>query len=234
MRLDKFLSHALRVTRNSVLSVLKSKKVFVNDVCITKKDFKISENDVVTYDGKVLEYVEYVYFLLNKPSGVVSATFDKKDKTVIDLLSDYDNFFSPFPVGRLDKDTEGLLLLTNDGELSYSLTNPKKDVIKTYYAKISKSLSSEDIEILCSGIILDGKKTKKANIHVLSSNEIHIQISEGKYHQVKRMLEYVNNKVLYLKRISIGNIVLPSDLEVGSYIPITKEEIYEKVYLTRK
>ncbi|MGM0524085.1 MAG: 16S rRNA pseudouridine(516) synthase, partial [Bacillota bacterium] len=172
---------------------------------------------------------EFVYFMLNKPPGVVSATEDMRDETVIDLLELADQVRSPFPVGRLDKDTEGLLLLTNDGKLAHQLLSPKKDVGKRYYATVSGNVTEADITTFKQGVILDdGYQTKPADLIILESDEtseIELVISEGKFHQVKRMFEAVGKQVVYLKRLKMGELELDPSLELGEYRELTEEEL---------
>jgi 16S rRNA pseudouridine516 synthase len=167
--------------------------------------------------------------MLNKPGGYLSATEDSVQETVIDLLEMEDAVYKPFPVGRLDKDTEGLLLLTNDGQLSHQLLSPKKHVPKTYYATILGKVTEEDAAAFKQGVELDdGYITKPASLVILSADEqseIHITITEGKFHQVKRMFEAVGKKVTYLKRISMGPLLLDESLELGEYRELTEEEV---------
>ena len=221
MRLDKFLANSGIGTRKEVKEILKNKKVSVNNVFV--KDGKIhvdEEKDIVKYENKIINYKPFVYIMMNKPAGVISATEDSHHKTVIDLLNDEYRTYDIFPVGRLDIDTEGLILLTNDGILSHNLLSPKKHVDKKYYVKIAKKLNENDIKMLENGIKLEENfVTKKARIEIISesSNEndckkddnlVYITISEGKFHQVKRMFKAVGNEVLYLKRVKMGNLLL--------------------------
>ena len=168
--------------------------------------------------------------MMNKPDGVISATHDNRDETVIDLLEIDHQAFDPFPVGRLDKDTVGLLLLTNDGELNHRLISPKWKVDKVYYAKIDKKVTEKDIEAFKKGITLDdGYVCKEANLEILNASdegsEINLTIQEGKFHQVKRMFEAVDKKVVYLKRIEFGGLSLDEELEEGEYRELTEEEL---------
>ena len=227
MRLDKYLSNAKIITRSNVTKFLKDNEVLVNGIRISKKDYKIDENnDIIKVNGEVIEYNEFVYFLLNKPSGVVSAVKDNLDKTVVDMI---DTEYYIFPVGRLDKDTEGLIILTNDGALAHALTMPQNHVIKKYYALVDKLLDDHEIQEFKNGIkIKDGDgdyyTTKKADIERSGDGYI-VSISEGKYHQVKRMFEHFGSKVTYLKRIAFKNIVLDDKLRIGKYRKLEKEEI---------
>ena len=238
MRLDKFLANSGIGTRKEVKEILKNKKVSVNNVFV--KDGKIhvdEEKDIVKYENKIINYKPFVYIMMNKPAGVISATEDSYHKTVIDLLNDEYRTYDIFPVGRLDIDTEGLLLLTNDGILSHNLLSPKKHVDKKYYVKIAKKLNENDIKTLENGIKLEENfVTKKAKVEIISEslnendckkndNLVYITISEGKFHQVKRMFKAVNNEVLYLKRVKMGNLLLDENLELGEYRELTEEEL---------
>ncbi|MFC3212581.1 pseudouridine synthase [Planomicrobium okeanokoites] len=230
MRIDKFLSNMGFGSRKDVKVLLKSKAVEVNgDVVRDAKKHVDETADNITVAGEQVEYVEFIYLMMNKPPGVISATEDKYDETVIDLLGDGERHFEPFPVGRLDKDTEGLLLLTNDGKLAHELLSPKKHVAKTYYARIDGVVTEEDGEAFRNGVILDdGYQTKEAFLKILESgeeSEIELTITEGKFHQVKRMFESVGKTVVYLKRLSMGSLELDPDLELGEYRYLTEEEL---------
>ena len=189
------------------------------------------ENDKIVINGEEIFYRKFIYLMMNKPDGVVSATFDNRDETVIDLLEVEHQVFEPFPVGRLDKDTVGLLLLTNDGELNHRLISPKWKVDKVYYAKIDKKVTDKDIDKFKAGITLDdGYVCKEAKLEILNAtdegSEVMITIQEGKFHQVKRMFEAVDKKVTYLKRTEFGTLPLDEDYRRGiSYI---------KGFLTKK
>ena len=233
MRLDKLLANMGVGSRKEVKQLLKAKKVTLNDKIIKDAAEKVNpEKDKVCVEGEPIIYQEFIYLMLHKPPGVVSATVDAKDKTVIDLLSEQDRRFQPFPVGRLDKDTEGLLLITNDGDLAHQLTSPKKDVPKMYRAKVKGDLPHDIVQQFSEGIKLDdGYRTKPAKLKILSPkdesgiSEIEIEITEGKFHQIKRMFEAVNGKVIYLKRHRMGNLKLDSQLPIGAYRPLTEEEL---------
>lgn len=173
-------------------------------------------------------YEEFEYYMLHKPAGVISATTDAREKTVIDLITEKKRK-DLFPVGRLDKDTEGLLLITNDGELAHRLLAPKKHVDKVYYAKVKGKVTDEDVKAFAEGLSIgQGEVTKPAELKVLVSDEIseiELVIQEGKFHQVKRMFLAVNKEVIYLKRLSMGNLSLDETLPLGSYRPLTREEL---------
>ncbi|MEK4146935.1 pseudouridine synthase [Robertmurraya sp. FSL W8-0741] len=230
MRIDKMLANLGYGSRKDVKKLLKDGVVKVNDKLVKDaKEHVNPEEDVVTLFGEVVEYKEFIYLMMNKPPGVVSATEDHYEKTVVDLLEMEDAIFSPFPVGRLDKDTEGLLLLTNDGQLSHRLLSPKKHVPKTYFAVIDQEVSEEDVTAFKKGVMLDdGYVTKPGELTILKTglrSDIELTITEGKFHQVKRMFEAVGKKVLYLKRISMGPLELDETLELGEYRELTEQEI---------
>ncbi|KKI88830.1 pseudouridine synthase [Bacillus sp. SA1-12] len=233
MRIDKLLANVGFGSRKDVKKLLKTGVVKADGEII--KDPKIHvnpEEQNVTVNGEAISYKEFIYLLMNKPAGYLSATEDEFQKTVIDLLEMEDAVYQPFPVGRLDKDTEGLLLLTNDGQLSHQLLSPKKHVPKTYFAAILGEVTVEDIAAFKKGVTLDdGYVTKPAKLEILTSGNqstIHITITEGKYHQVKRMFEAVEKKVTYLKRIAMGPIELDEEeLKIGEYRELTEDEVEE-------
>ena len=191
MRLDNFLTKALNITRSEASKVIKSKQIKVNDDIITKKDIYIDEQkDIIQFNNQIITYKEFIYIMLNKPKGYLSATKDGKEKTVIDLI---DIKRDIFPVGRLDKDTEGLLLLTNNGKYAHFLTSPNHHVEKKYYVELEKNIDEKDILLFCNGLeIKDGKDelyiTKKAKLDLITNNSCYVYITEGKFHQIKRML----------------------------------------------
>ena len=230
MRLDKFLCETGFGTRSQVKEMLKKGQVTVNGVAAKKPEQKIDEHkDQITCQGKTASYEKYVYYMLHKPAGVVSATEDKREKTVLDLLKSEDRRDGIFPVGRLDKDTEGFLLLTDYGDLAHRLLSPRKHVDKTYYAKIAGSVTEAHIERFREGLdIGDEKKTLPAMLEILASepetSEIRITIHEGRFHQVKRMFEAVGCKVTYLKRLSMGAVALDETLAPGEYRPLNEKE----------
>ena len=227
MRLDKFLCESGCGTRSQVKQLVKQGRVCVNGTTCKTADFKIDENsDTVSIDGRTLCYSKFVYYMFHKPAGCVSATKDNHDKTVLDFIAKDDYKADLFPVGRLDKDTEGLLLITNDGDLAHRLLSPKKHVPKTYFARIKAPLSAEAIQLLEEGVdIGEEKKTLPAKVEILEEKVILLTISEGKFHQVKRMLFAVGNEVLYLKRLSMGSLKLDDNLKAGEYRALTGEEI---------
>ena len=224
-RLDKFLCDKKIGTRSQVKVLIQKGLVTVNGEVVKKADAKVADTDTVCCQGEILSAGEFGYFMLNKPAGLISATEDPSQQTVIDLFKD-EPYKGLYPVGRLDKDTEGLLLITNDGPLGHKLLSPKKHVPKTYYAKLAHELAREDIEALENGVDIGEKNlTLPAKIEVLDETAVYITITEGKFHQVKRMFESVSNKVLYLKRISMGNLCLDESLGLGEYRALREEEI---------
>ena len=230
-RIDKILSNLGYGTRKDLKKIVKNGMVQVNGITIKDSAMKVDpEKDKIVINGEEIFYREFIYLMMNKPAGVISATFDNKDETVIDLLEVEHQVFEPFPVGRLDKDTVGLLLLTNDGDLNHRLISPKWKVDKVYFAKIDQKVTEEDIEKFKHGITLDdGYRCKEAILEMQKASEegseIVLTIQEGKFHQVKRMFEAVGKKVTYLKRIEFGTLPLDEDLEEGEYRELTEEEI---------
>lgn len=226
IRLDKFLAQMNMGTRSEVKNTIRKGKVTVNGEICKNADVKIDEiADVVCFENTQICYEKYVYFMLNKPAGVVSATKDNHDKTVLDLLHG-ENLQDVFPVGRLDKDTEGLLLLTNDGELAHKLLSPKKHIPKTYFVRTKETVTSEQLEALERGVdIGEDALTLPAQAEMIAEKEIFLTIYEGKFHQVKRMLKAVGNEVVYLKRQKMGNLLLDETLKLGEYRKLTTEEI---------
>lgn len=228
MRLDKFLCDTAGLTRTEAKNAVKKGQIAVNGQVQKAADFKVKENtDTVTFQGRPLSYAAFHYYILHKPAGVITATEDKKESTVMDILRE-EKVKNLFPVGRLDKDTEGLLLITDDGELAHNLLSPKKHVDKEYLVKVRDSISEEDCRKLSEGVdIGDEKPTAPAKVERVAEKEILLTIREGRFHQVKRMLQAVGNEVLYLKRLSMGSLRLPKDLEKGAYRPLSEDEIYK-------
>ncbi|MFS0880487.1 16S rRNA pseudouridine(516) synthase [Bacillus sp. 7586-K] len=231
MRVDKLLANVGYGSRKEVKKLLKTGVVVADGIVIKDPKTHVDpEKQQITVNGEKIEYKEFVYLLMNKPAGYLSATEDDYQETVIDLLEMEDAILQPFPVGRLDKDTEGLLFLTNDGQLAHQLLSPKKHVPKTYFATILGKVTEADIDAFKQGVELDdGYVTKPAKLEILSAGNqstIHVTITEGKFHQVKRMFEAVGKKVTYLKRISMGPIVLDEEeLNLGEYRDLTDEEV---------
>ncbi|MDD5793520.1 MAG: pseudouridine synthase [Clostridiales bacterium] len=231
-RLDKIIANLGYGTRKEVKQMARKGMIEVDGEIVKDSSLNIDpEKSVIKINGEEIFYRKYIYLLMNKPAGVISATYDNRDETVIDLLEPDHQVFEPFPVGRLDKDTVGLLFLTNDGELNHRLISPKHHVDKVYFAKIDKEVNEDDIEKFKNGITLDdGYKCKEAKLEILNilddgTSEVNITIQEGKFHQVKRMFEAVGKSVIYLQRISFGGIELDLDLEEGEYRELTDSEI---------
>lgn len=229
MRIDKFLADCGAGSRKDVKALIKNGRVSVNDTKVKSSSEHVSETDNVTLDGKLLEYRRYIYLMLNKPSGVISATYDGRHTTVLEFVPEELAHYELFPVGRLDIDTTGLLLLTNDGELAHRLTSPKHHADKTYSATVSGEVDSADIEAFYNGITLDdGYICKSADLKIISAgatSEIELTIREGKFHQVKRMFEARGKKVLRLKRLSMGGVCLDETLAEGDVRMLTQNEI---------
>jgi 16S rRNA pseudouridine516 synthase len=213
-------------SRSEVKKLLSMKLLTVNGVISKNADMKIDEvNDRIEFNGKLLQYREFRYYMMNKPAGVITAAEDKKHDIVMDLLPEWVIKKELFPVGRLDKDTEGLLLFTNDGEFSHKVLSPKSHVEKEYFVILEKDISDDEIRRVESGVIIDdGYNTKESKIRRQSGNEIFLTIVEGKFHQVKQMMEAVGNRVTYLKRIRFADLLL-GDLEPGVVVEINKEDI---------
>lgn len=231
IRLDKYLADMGKGTRSQIKADIRKGMVSVNGVLETSPERKINYGDKVCYGQEAVSYEKYRYFLMNKPAGVITGTKDEKDRTVLDLLRPSDRLCDLFPVGRLDKDTEGLLLLTNDGELAHKLLSPKNHVPKTYYARLDGILSEDGIEELTKGITLkDGTRCKPAQCVMkgqdssLNTCEVVLTITEGKYHQIKRMMAACKTHVAYLKRIGMGPFWLEDSLIPGTYRELSKEE----------
>lgn len=225
MRLDKFLTECGLGSRREVKKLLDNGKIQVNGVIVKNPQTNIKENsDIIEYAGNKLEYKEFRYYIMNKKAGYITATEDPKEKTVMELLPEWVIKKDLAPVGRLDKDTEGLLLFTNDGKLAHSLLSPKKHVDKIYYAKLEKEIGEEEIKKLENGVDIGGYITQPAKAKIVGEKEIELIIREGKFHQVKKMLEAVNNKVIYLKRLTFGKLEL-RNMELGEVIEIELEDI---------
>lgn len=230
IRLDKFLADCGVGTRNDVKKYIKNGRVAVDGCKAEKADIKIdTEKNIIKLDGKVLEYEKFIYIMLNKPKGVISATFDNNEKTVIDLLDIKYKNKKLFPVGRLDKDTVGLLIITNDGRFAHNSLSPKKHITKKYYAEIKGIISDEDVTNFKNGVIIDsGYKCKPAALKLLQTengiSKTEIKISEGKFHQIKKMAEAVGKEVIFLKRIKFGEIELDNTLKEGEYRILNDDE----------
>lgn len=226
MRLDKFLCDCNIGTRSQVKDFVKKGFVQINGNTVKKSDLTVNElSDLIYFKGEKLTYRKYVYIILNKPTGIITATEDKKTNTVMDLIKPLP-VKDMFPVGRLDKDTTGLLLITNDGDLGHKLLSPKYHVDKTYIVTTKVPVTEADIEALCTGVdIGDDKPTLPAKAKLLEDGRLELVIHEGRYHQVKRMLEAINNEVIALHRSSFGPLNLDNGPESGSWRELTEDEI---------
>jgi len=229
LRLDKYLADMGIGTRSEIKEWIRKGRVKVNNEIINKPEKKVTtDKDKISFDDAEVGYVEYQYIMLNKPTGVVSATNDNVSNTVLDLIADK-KCKDLFPVGRLDKDTEGLLLITNDGELAHQLLSPKKHVDKVYFARVRGIVTEEDRESFLLGVdINDEKLTLPAKLKILHSDEIseiELTLHEGRFHQVKRMFEAIGKEVIYLKRLSMGNLQLDESLAPGEYRELTEQEL---------
>ena len=234
MRLDKFLVACAVGSRTEVKNLLKAGRVTVNGKKEKSAKLQIDEKiDEIRFDGQVLEYEEFVYYMMNKPQGVISATEDSKHRTVLDLLDDIARTKEVFPVGRLDIDTHGLLLLTNDGQLAHALLSPKRHVDKTYLAHVEGIMTQEDVETFVKGIPLKDFTCQPAKLEIVSVDSVknqslvRVTIAEGKFHQVKRMVAYCGKEVVDLQRLTMGTLALDENLERGEWRRLTKEELEE-------
>lgn len=231
MRLDKILSDMGIGSRSDIKKYIKSKRICIDGEYILKSDIKIDPyKSEMFFDGKKLEYQKNIYLMLNKPKNVISATQDNNDKTVIDLLDEKYKKMNLFPVGRLDKDTLGLLLITNDGKFAHNTLSPKKHVQKKYTVIVNNYVNDSDIIKFENGIVLsDGYKCKSAKINIIEQDsnmsKLNIEISEGKYHQIKRMFESIGKNVVYLKRIEFAGICLDENLKEGQYRQLNENEM---------
>ena len=254
MRLDKYLSDMGVATRSESKKIIKAGRISIDGGTVTDPAFHVSDTNTVSLDGTPLSYQEHIYYMLNKPQGVITATRDNSKKTILDLINPSDRIRELFPVGRLDKDTEGLLLITDNGALAHEMLSPKKHVDKTYEAIVAGEVTKSDISAFASGMEIDGgdiclpalltvestilfanlseeykKKFPFKTETVLTSDSIlsfiRITIREGKYHQIKRMCKRRGHEVLYLKRLTMGPLTLDESLALGEYRPLTEEEI---------
>ncbi len=225
LRIDKFISVAAAVSRTDAKQLLKSGAVTVNGVTVKKADTKVCENDIVLCHGKQLIYKKFVYLILNKPKGVLSASTDKRVKTVVDLVPEEYKHYDLFPVGRLDKDTTGLLLITNDGDFAHKIISPKSGTDKRYLAVLDGAVTEEHIKLFAEGVTLtDGTECLPARLERAGETGAFVTVQEGKYHQIKRMFGVVGLGVNELERLSIGNLSLPTDLARGESRELTTQE----------
>ncbi|MBR0373138.1 MAG: rRNA pseudouridine synthase [Mogibacterium sp.] len=234
MRLDKFLSEMGAGTRTELKKNIRAGRVTVDGAVVRDPGAKVEETSAVVYCGQPVAYEAFVYYMLNKPAGVISASDDPREATVVDLIAEQKRK-DLFPVGRLDRDTEGLLLITNDGALAHRLLSPKHHVDKVYYARVSGAVTETDVDAFRAGLLLsDGLACLPADLRVLSTgmdadgatvSEVEVTIREGKFHQIKRMFEAVGREVLYLKRLAMGPLTLDPDLPSGAYRRLTRAEV---------
>ena len=227
IRLDKFISNYNLATRSEIKKLCKQGLIKVNNNIVKNSDYKIKENDIISFIDQEIVYIKYQYIMMNKPKGYVSATSDRCEPTVLELI---DNPIKDLNiVGRLDKDTTGLLLLTNDGELNHNLLSPKKHVYKSYYALIDGLVTDDDIRAFELGVNINNEYiTLPAKLEILEANDtskVIVTIKEGKFHQIKRMFIALGKEVIELKRLSIKNLVLDDCLELGEYRFLTQMEI---------
>ena len=231
IRLDKALSNMGAASRKEVKEAVKKGKILVNGIPAKSSDIKITAADELIINGILLKYKKYEYYMLNKPAGVISATTDSKEQTVTDLISGKRKDL--FPVGRLDKDTVGLLIITNDGALAHDLLSPVKHVKKTYFVRVEGRIQTETENIFSAGIRIGSEQFQPAELVILKNDEVseaEITIYEGKFHQIKRMFEAVGNRVIFLKRLSMGNLRLDDSLPDGDYRELSEEELQQLKY----
>ena len=226
MRIDKYLAHSGFGTRKEVKKLIRSGVVLVNGVVIKNDDAKIDEvSDIIMVNDEVVNYQKDVYLMMNKPAGYISATEDAYEPTVLDLFVQYEGK-DIFPVGRLDKDTEGFLLLSNDGDLAHRLLSPKHHVEKEYYIELDHDFDESFIPMIEEGIAIgEDEVCAPAKVIHVDGNTLHLILTEGKFHQVKRMMVACDNEVIYLKRLRMGNLWLDESLGSGEYRPLTEEEL---------
>lgn len=226
MRIDKYIANCGYASRRDVKKLIKQGIVTVNGEVCKKAEAQVDEDSVVCVNGEQLVYREFVYLMLNKPQDYVSAVFDKKYPVVTDLVGEEYAHFEVFPVGRLDIDTEGLLILTNDGQFAHEMTSPKKNVYKRYFARVDKPMEESDIEEFAKGMEFKDFTAKSARLEITDNPcEVYIEIAEGKFHQVKRMCERVGKTVTYLKRVAIGGVMLDESLPLGGVRELTQQEL---------
>ncbi len=226
MRIDRFLVRSNQASRKEAKGLIRAKRVTVNGEIVKNANIKVDyQKDTICLDGNKIDYKEYVYIMLNKPQGVISATKDPSHRTVIDLVSEFAHY-DIHPIGRLDIDTEGLLILTNDGKLTHNIISPKKHIPKTYYARLARDITDDAIIKFKEGITLgDGYKCMEAFLTILNPREIELTIFEGKFHQVKRMFKAIDNEVVFLKRLKMNNLELDSTLGLGEYKELSEDEL---------
>ena len=228
MRLDKYLSDATAYSRREIRGLVRRNAVTVNGAVAKNADMKVDEcKDIVCVEGRTVEYRKFIYLMLNKPQGYLSATEDDRDPVVTDLVPEEFRHFAVFPVGRLDKDTEGLLLLTNDGQFDHELMSPRKNLFKRYYAELDMPATQDDVKAFAAGMVFKDFTARPARLEIdpADPKKVYVEIAEGKFHQVKRMCERVGKNVLFLKRVAIGELKLDETLPCGSVRELTAEEL---------
>jgi len=230
IRLDKLLAHSGIGTRKQVKKLIRKGIITVNGKPVRDAGMIVDTScDEIFMGNEKINYKEVIYIMMNKPKGVITSTYDPSERTIIDLLPPEVTALNPFPVGRLDKDTEGLLLITNDGELAHKLLSPKNGVVKKYYAQIEGFVNENDARAFEEGITLeDGYRTLPARleiIHTANVSEVYIYLTEGKYHQIKRMFKALGKRVAYLKRVAMGSLILDENLKPGEWRELTEEEV---------
>lgn len=231
MRLDKFISESTAYSRKDIKALIKKKMITVNGNIAVKPEEKVDETDIIVVNGKEISYKRYVYLMLNKPQGYISATEDKHYKVVTELVPEEYRHFDVFPVGRLDIDTEGLLMLTNDGAFDHAVTSPKKNVYKRYFARLDRECEEADIEAFNAGMEFKDFTAKPAKLTICDNKkEAYVEIAEGKFHQVKRMFERVGKTVVYLKRVSIGGLKLDENLDLGEVMELDYDTLMSDLY----
>ena len=224
-RLDKILVRQTGYSRKDIKILVKNKRIKVNDEIVLKSDIKISDNDIIKLDDNIIEVKEFIYLVLNKPKGYVSATEDDTNLTVLDLIDDKYRHRNLFPAGRLDKDTTGLMIITDNGAFAHNILSPKKHVKKTYNVKIDIPITNEMIIGFKNGVELIGGECKSAVLEKTGEYTGKVTLTEGRYHQIKRMFGCFSAKVIELERIKMGKFELPKDLELGSFRELTNEEL---------
>lgn len=231
MRLDKYISNSTPYSRKEIKKLVRAGAVSVNGITAAEADMRVEETDQVMIDGDLVRYAGYVYLMLNKPAGYISATEDRQHPVVTELVPEEYAYYDVAPVGRLDIDTEGLLILTNDGAFNHAVTSPKKNIYKRYFARLDKPAEAADIEMFAAGMAFKEFTAKPARLELCDDpREVYIEIAEGKYHQVKRMCERVGKTVVYLRRVAIGGLVLPDDMPVGDVAELDGEDIKKRIF----
>ena len=229
-RIDKIISSQTHYTRKDVKSLIGNKQVMVNGNIINKSDFKVNPDiDIIEVSGEILKVQKYVYLILNKPKGYVSATIDKTDRTVLDLVPFEYSHRDLFPAGRLDKDTTGLMIITDDGDFAHNILSPKKHVKKSYEVVIDKKMTMDMVNGFRDGIKLIDGECKSSELEITGEYSGIVTLTEGRYHQIKRMFGCYGAEVVELNRISMGDFYLPDDLELGEFREFTEEELKKVV-----